>query len=119
MTWGSDYGQILTSPDRPSDSEGVNRAIFGGLGNHGAVWDANQQRWVLMFVSNPEHKFGVAVSYDPNGSPGSWFKWDGQGYNSPGLGGWYSHVRGIDFDGANAVIHWNFVLSKWVMVYGG
>lgn len=112
-------GQILTSSGRPSDYDGVTKAIFGGVGNHGAIWDASQNRWVIMFVANPEHKFGVAVSYDPNGAPGTWFKWDGNGFNQPGLGGWYTPVNGIAADGANSVIHWNTLLSKWIMVYGG
>jgi len=112
FTW-QDRGQVLTAPGRPSDAEGISRGIYGGIGNHGCVWNG---KWMCIFSSNPDHTFGLAVSSDPDGNPGSWTKWDGSGFNSPGLGGGYVALRGIS-RGSNPSIMFNTVLDKYLVAF--
>jgi hypothetical protein len=111
----SDRGQILTVGGRPSDAEAISRGVFGGIGNHGCIW--NHDKWACIFVSTPEHSMGIAVSWDPSGSPGSWKKWDGGGFNSPGLDGGYASLPGLP-RGTNPTITWNSVLQKYIMAFG-
>lgn len=62
----------------------------------------------------------LAISSDLDGSPGTWFKWDGSGFTSPGLGGIGTPLPAfIGHQGANPSVHWNDFLGKWIMVYGG
>ena len=52
----------------------------------------------------------MAVSYDPNGTPQSWYKWNGwdKGFSEPGWGGGYVPLPGLwDVSGGNPSISWN------------
>ncbi|KAI9023439.1 hypothetical protein DFJ74DRAFT_768045 [Hyaloraphidium curvatum] len=113
MTW-TDYGQIITSPiPRPPDDA----PYYGGVGNHDVVWDKGSNRWMLMFS---EHQLGIAVSYDPSAMPNSWFKWTGDGFNSPGLYGSFVASPGLDWvPGSNPSIHWNVYVEKWIVIFNG
>ncbi len=79
--------------------------------------DKGSNRWMMMFA---EHQTGLAVSYDPNAYPNTWFKWNGGGFNSPGLYGPYIPAPGLDWvPGSNPSLHWNTHLERWVVIYNG
>jgi hypothetical protein len=117
LTW-SPAQQILTTwKSRPDQPE------WGGAGDMGIVWDSANARYVMLYQEQDatgEARLHLAISTDPNGAPGTWFKWNGKDYTEPGLGG-----RGkplpefIGHEGANPSVHWNNYLNLWVMVYGG
>src|SRR4051794_33818465 len=45
---------------------------------------------------------------------------DGDGFNSPGLGGSFVPAPGLDWvPGSNPSMHWNTYLEKWVIVFNG
>ncbi len=89
----------------------------GGLGDMCVVWDGARGRWTCIYQ---EHFLHVAVSYDPLGAPGTWYKWNGTDFSSPGLGGAAEPIGSLaGTPGANPSIHWNTHLARWVMVYGG
>ncbi|KAI9005600.1 hypothetical protein DFJ74DRAFT_773874 [Hyaloraphidium curvatum] len=115
LTW-EDRGVILTSRERrPPDDQ----PRHGGIGNHVANWDSANRRWIMVFS---ERFLGVAVSYDPDGAPGSWRKWIGwnRGFLSPGMGGRFLPLPNLaSVPGGNPSLHWNTVLQRWVLVWHG
>jgi hypothetical protein len=96
---------------------------WGGAGDQGVVWDAESERWVCFYQEQAESggaKLHVAVSSDPLGSRGTWYKWDGKDFTVPGLGGKGAPLPSFkNRQGANPSLHWNTYLEQWIMVYGG
>ncbi len=105
---------------------------WGGVGDQYVLWDWQQQHWKMYFKEG--YRLGVAISTDPRGAPGTWWKWNGRegepvpqwrrgeprpaGYDSPGLQGGYTGLPGLwEVPGSNPHVHWNTLLQKWVMVW--
>ncbi|MBF0442798.1 MAG: hypothetical protein HQK54_12910 [Oligoflexales bacterium] len=108
LTWSKNV-QILTGSDPVPDKAG-----WGGIGDFNVVKDEKTKRWVMYFGG------GMAVSSDPEGKPGTWFKYLKGSFSSPGLGGGWDDLPGIQKNpGANFSVHWNTYLGKWVAVWGG
>ncbi|KAI9002838.1 hypothetical protein DFJ74DRAFT_439805 [Hyaloraphidium curvatum] len=122
LTW-EDRGQIIThNHPRPSDADSWDsskiRTTTGGLGNHAAIWDAPNGRWVIIFEGNWK---GVAISYDPDGNPGSWLKWNGpaEGFSQPGIGGAWARIPALQsLTGTNPMISYNEYLGRYLVMYG-
>lgn len=109
VTW-TKIGQIITSatpkPRKPT---------WGGGGDHCVVYDDVNARWVCYYS---EHNLRMAVSYDPDGAPGTWYKYYNGNFTQPGLGGQCSPIPVLqDRAGANPSVHYNTYLNKWVMVW--
>lgn len=109
QTWQK-MGPILTShqakPDRPT---------WGGNGDFCVVRDAKNARWICYYQ---EHILCMAVSYDPQGRPGTWFKFFNGSFSEPGLGGRNNSIPGLEnYAGGNPSVHFNTYLQKWVMVW--
>ncbi|KAI9025473.1 hypothetical protein DFJ74DRAFT_664411 [Hyaloraphidium curvatum] len=122
ITW-EDRGQIIThSRPRPSDADSWDsskmRQTTGGLGNHAAIWDEPNKRWVIVFEGNWK---GVAISTDPDGMPGTWLKWNGtaRGFSSPGIGGVWERIPALSgLTGTNPILSYNEYLGKYLLMYG-
>ena len=66
----------------------------------------------------------MAASSDPEGAPGTWKKWDGEGFTIEGcnketqIGGKPALIKGLQSVlGSNPSVMWNDYLQKWIMVY--
>jgi hypothetical protein len=114
QTW-KDYGQILTSAGRPSDEEGIANQVHGGIGNHGCIY--HNSVWTCIFSSNPDHTFGIAVSYDAFARPGTWKKLLNGKLSGEGLGGDYSTLPGLK-PGLTPSIMFNKEIDQYIMAYG-
>ena len=102
--------QVVTSDEpKPDDPD------WGGEGDNCAVWDWKNGRWAMLFQHS---SLRLAVSRDPGGGPGTWFKYHEGAFEEPGLGGRSTPLAGLP-GGANPSVHWNTHLQKWVMVYAG
>lgn len=108
-TW-TKRGQIITSSTpKPSYPK------WGGNGDHCVVYDTNNSRWVCYYQ---EHFICMAVSYDPNGMPGTWYKYYNGDFTQSGLGGANSPVPGLqNHPGGNPSVHYNTYIDRWVMVW--
>lgn len=103
--------QILTAhePKPP-------KAAWSGLGDHGVVWDEKTKRFVCFFQE--AGRLCMAASKDPEGRPGSWFKWYKGGFIEPGLGGRATPIPSLARHcGGNPSVLWNTYLERWVMVW--
>ncbi|KAI9009198.1 hypothetical protein DFJ74DRAFT_687337 [Hyaloraphidium curvatum] len=131
VSW-TNGGLIITSAEpRPPNSA----PKFGGNGDHGAVWDYDNRRWVLFYGG--ENWLSMAISSDPDGRRGTWYKYAGpqRGFSSPGIRGRgfpvggsqlpdgsfdWNGMRGLSLRaGSNPGIHYNVHLAKWIMLYNG
>jgi len=109
MTWQK-RGQILTSAHRkPSEP------AWGGCGDHCVVFDRLHSRWVCFFQ---EYYLCMAVSEDPDASPGTWRKLYRGKFSEPGLGGRATPIKPLSrFAGGNPSVHFNTSLNLWFMVW--
>lgn len=109
ITW-SPGEQIITS----AAAKPVN-PTWGGTGDNCVIWDPNNNRWLCYYQ---EHWLMMAVSYDLEGKPGTWFKYFNGEFNQPGLGGNNSPIPGLQsVPGGNPSVHYNSYLEKFVMVW--
>jgi len=117
VTWAPGEQIITGWKTRPDTPE------WGGAGDQCVVWDTENERWVCYYqeqVENGEAQIHVAVSSDPLGSPGTWYKWDGRAFTVPGLEGKGAPLPAfIGREGGNPSVHYNTHLERWIMVYGG
>jgi len=91
---------------------------WSGIGDSGAIWDRDNNRWVMFFQ---DISLQVAISTDPEGKPGTWFKYAGEkGFTEPGLGGKAIAVPVLNaYPGGNPSVHWNTYLKTYVIVWHG
>ena len=60
----------------------------------------------------------MAVSYDVEGKPGTWYKYYNGEFDQPGLGGESSPIPGLQSKpGGNPSVHYNSYLERFVMVW--
>lgn len=119
-TWGARQQILTANEERPALSD-VHR--WGGNGDGSAIWDPQRCRWMFFY----QHEYvTAAISTDPEGRPGTWFKYfkasenDAGDFTEPGLRGRDSALPGLDaIHGGNPSVHFNRYLGKWVMVYHG
>jgi hypothetical protein len=109
VSW-TKHGQIITSHTlKPAEP------TWGGCGDHCVVYDAAHGRWVMFYQ---EHWIKIAISTDPDGRPGTWFKYKNGAFTEPGLGGEGDPVPGLEtHPGANPSVHYNEYLRTYVMVW--
>jgi hypothetical protein len=109
FSW-SEGEQIITSPTAKPESP-----TWGGAGDNCVIWDDQNKRWLCYYQ---EHWLMMAVSYDPEGKPGTWFKYYNGEFNQPGLGGESSPIPGLrPVPGGNPSVHYNSYLDRFVMVW--
>ena len=102
--------QIVTSDDPKPDAP-----EWGGEGDNCVVWDWKNGRWAMFFQHS---SLRVAVSEEPGGHVGTWYKYHEGAFQEPGIRGRSTPLAGLP-GGANPSVHWNTHLQKWVMVYAG
>lgn len=109
VSW-SEGEQIITSPTAKP-----NIPTWGGAGDNCVIWDDNHDRWLCYYQ---EHWLMMAVSYDVEGKPGTWYKYYNGEFNQPGLGGESSAIPGLkSIPGGNPSVHYNSYLERFVMVW--
>ncbi|MCB9286511.1 MAG: T9SS type A sorting domain-containing protein [Lewinellaceae bacterium] len=109
VSWAEGAQIITSSVPRPEDP------AWGGTGDNCVIWDDENQRWICYYQ---EHWLMMAVSYDVEGNPGTWFKYYNGGFDQPGLGGANSPIPGLQsVPGGNPSVHYNSYLEKFVMVW--
>jgi hypothetical protein len=104
LAYSSDNGKEWSTPSQFLTSPTAQPAApnLGGDNFYRVVWDMNKHRWVAFFGC----KGGMscaAISNDPKGRPGTWFKYDDGQFDEPGLGGAASALPGLD--GVHGVIY--------------
>ena len=109
FSW-SDGELIVTSssakPENPT---------WGGAGDNCVIWDSKNDRWLCYYQ---EHWLMMAVSYDVEGKPDTWYKYYNGEFNQPGLGGESSPIPGLkSIPGGNPSVHYNSYLERFVMVW--
>ena len=125
-TWEEVSPLIIDSKAKPSKPD------WTGLGDGCVIWDEVNSRWICyyqgpvydLFGNRKQNSLCMAASYDKEGKPGTWNKWDGknftiEAYNSKtGLGGKNVEIANLSsVPGANPSVMWNEYLKRWVMVY--
>jgi hypothetical protein len=106
----SEGTQIITSSKTKPQA-----LTWGGVGDNCVIWDHKNNRWLCYYQ---EHWLMMAVSYDPEGKPGTWFKYYNGDFNQPGLGGENTAIPGLkSIPGGNPSVHYNSYLERFVMVW--
>jgi hypothetical protein len=109
VSW-SEGAQIITSPRTKPENP-----TWGGAGDNCVIWDHKNNRWLCYYQ---EHWLMMAVSYDVEGKPGTWYKYYNGEFNQPGLGGESSAIPGLkSVPGGNPSVHYNSYLDRFVMVW--
>jgi hypothetical protein len=113
--------QILT-PNAYTSGVGISSA------DEGAIYDPVNKRWVIMFTAidpspNISGHLSEAVSSDPLGAPGTWFKLYNGAFTQPGLQGQETSLPAVQGQGyiSSPCVSWNSYLNEWVMIadWGG
>lgn len=93
---------------------------WGGAGDNSAVWDCKNSRYLMYYSEkSDDFKISAAATNDRNGLQG-WQKWNGKGFDSPGIGGPATPLPGLSSQpGANPSVQWNTLLEKWILVWHG
>ncbi len=108
----TDLGQIITSSTpKPASPE------WGGSGDCCVIWHETDQRWICYFQN---HNIRMAISGDPEGKPGTWYKYYQGSFSENGLGGQSTPLAGLsEVPGSNPSVHYNTFLKLWILVYHG
>jgi hypothetical protein len=60
----------------------------------------------------------MAISDDPEGRPGTWFKYYEGDFTQPGIDGESTQIESLmSAQGANPSVHYNTFLEMWIMVF--
>ena len=109
FSWSEGVQIITSSATKPASP------TWGGAGDNCVIWDHLNNRWLCYYQ---EHWLMMAVSYDPAGRPGTWYKYYNGEFNQPGLGGFSSSIPGLaSVPGGNPSVHYNSYLQRFVMVW--
>ena len=109
ITWIDDGQIIHSSKSKPTIPD------HGGNGDHCVVWNEGLKRWICYYQ---EHFLQMAISDDPLGQPGSWYKYYNGAFKEPGLGGLSTPIPVLkNIPGANPSVHFNSYLKLWIMVW--
>lgn len=129
VAYSDDYGATWRDPQPIITDKDPKPATpaWTGLGDGCVVWDSRNSRYVCYYqgkVASGANTLCMAASSDPAGTPGTWKKWDGDGFTieacdlKTGLGGENIAIENLtSMSGANPSVMWNTYLEKWVMVY--
>jgi hypothetical protein len=105
-------GQIVTSSTPKPVSP-----TWGGSGDACVIWHKNDNRWICYYQN---HWIHMAISDDPDATPGSWVKYYEGDFTENALGGKSTPLAGLkDVSGSNPSVHYNTYLQLWIMVYHG
>ena len=108
-SWSAGEQIITSSATQPANP------TWGGAGDNCVIWDDTNNRWLCYYQ---EHWLMMAISYDVEGSPGTWYKYNNGEFDQPGLGGQSSPVPGLaSVPGGNPSVHYNSYLERFVMVW--
>jgi hypothetical protein len=112
-TW-QNQGQIITRAEpKPKIPEKTS-----GAGDGTVIWHEIDQRWIMYYHMGGH--INMAMSEDPYGAPGTWFKHYNGTFSQPGLRGLETPIEGlISVRGSNPSIHFNTYLRLWIIVYHG
>jgi hypothetical protein len=124
-----DVGIVLASAER-ADCRSKNGYFAGGHGDFTVVLDRNREYFYFFFgnYGGPVETQGVAVgrmAYGDRFQPaGKVRKFDGEGWNQPGVGGRVEPIfpAAVSWQLENTdsfwgpSVHWNTYLEKWVML---
>lgn len=124
VTYSADNGRTWSAGQRIITSWQAKPATpaWSGAGDMSVIWDAANARWLCYFSETVDgvSYLRMAQSTSRTGGPGTWRKWTGSAFTSPGLGGNGTPIGNLGGRrGANPSVHWNGYLGQWVMVYGG
>lgn len=118
MTWEQGKRILAPSYSKPQEPSWV------GLGDGCVVWNANRQQYICYYQEVEAGGICMAASSDPDGTPGTWKKWDGEDFTLEGcnqetqIGGRPVLIEGLkSVCGSNPSVMWNDYLQKWMMVY--
>ncbi|MCQ2583351.1 MAG: hypothetical protein MJ160_05540 [Treponema sp.] len=128
VTYSNDYGKTWEkgTPIITSSSPKPAHSSWSGLGDGTVIYDEVNSRWICYYQGKAgfgSNKLCMAASYDPEGKPGTWKKWDGSDFSGEacgenGLGSSNVAISNLsDVPGANPSVMWNHYLNKWIMVY--
>lgn len=129
VAYSDDYGATWRDPQPIITDKDPKPATpaWTGLGDGCVVWDSKNSRYICYYqgkVAGGANTLCMAASSDPAGAPGTWKKWDGNGFTieacdgKTGLGGENIAIDNLtSMSGANPSVMWNTYLEKWVMVY--
>ena len=129
VAYSDDYGATWRDPQPIITDKDPKPATpaWTGLGDGCVVWDSKNSRYICYYqgkVAGGANTLCMAASSDPAGAPGTWKKWDGDGFTieacdlKTGLGGENIAIENLtSMSGANPSVMWNTYLEKWVMVY--
>ena len=118
LTWESVERILAPSYPKPEEPAWV------GLGDGCVVWNAERQQYICYYQEVEAGGMCMAASYDPEGAPGTWKKWDGKDFTLEGcdqetqIGGKPVLIKGLEsVCGSSPSVMWNKFIKKWVMVY--
>ncbi|HEX5141490.1 MAG TPA: hypothetical protein VFX19_11135 [Dehalococcoidia bacterium] len=124
-TW-LDQGTVLEDP-YPLDCDYENGYFSGGNGDFSVIVDTESQYFYFLYSNygGPLYEQGIGIArsaFADRGQPGTAYKWDGVGWDQPGIGGvTYAVIpaatswAGPDVDAFwGPSVHWNTYLQRYV-----
>ena len=118
LTWESIKRILAPNYHKPQEP------AWTGLGDGCVVWNSERQQYICYYQEVEAGGLCMAASSDPEGAPGTWKKWDGEGFTIEGcnqetqIGGKPALIKGLQSVlGSNPSVMWNDYLQKWIMVY--
>lgn len=118
LTWESIKRILAPNYHKPQEP------AWTGLGDGCVVWNSERQQYICYYQEVEAGGLCMAASSDPEGAPGTWKKWDGEGFTIEGcnqetqIGGKPALIKGLQSVlGSNPSVMWNDYIQKWIMVY--
>ena len=119
VAYSDDYGATWRDPQPIITDKDPKPATpaWTGLGDGCVVWDSKNSRYICYYqgkVAGGANTLCMAASSDPAGAPGTWKKWDRDGFTieacdpKTGLGGENIAIENLtSMSGANPSVMWN------------
>ena len=118
LTW--EPGKCILASSYPKPQE----AAWTGLGDGCVVWNEERKQYICYFQEVEAGGMCMAASSDPEGTAGTWKKWDGKDFTIEGCnqetltGGKGVMIKNIDIvPGSSPSVMWNEYLNCWMMTY--